>query len=204
MAVKAELRVILKANDVEVAESQDPIIWQRVFAAITGGIASDLPAVVTPVPDGAQPPAPASTRDTSGPVNRLAAAVGIDPALILGSCGPITTAPFVQLDAHAWEAMKKALPQRGTRALAPIQLSATLLGLWFNYANLGTPTLAQAQAVLATINQRDTNAARGLSKADWLQVRPGGSYNVNPAHTSRAIAIAKSYATRDWSTYLAE
>src|SRR5438477_8276223 len=37
MTVKASLRVVLLANEITVAESEDPALWQYNLAAITGG-----------------------------------------------------------------------------------------------------------------------------------------------------------------------
>jgi hypothetical protein len=40
-AVKATLTVILKANDVVVAEVQDPALWQRVLTAMLNDLSGD-------------------------------------------------------------------------------------------------------------------------------------------------------------------
>jgi hypothetical protein len=37
MSVKAALKIVLMANNVEIAESEDTVLWQQVFASITQG-----------------------------------------------------------------------------------------------------------------------------------------------------------------------
>jgi hypothetical protein len=201
VSVTAKLKVILKANDVEVAESEDPTLWQKVFAALTSGSGDSLttqPTVLAKTLTGID------SSDRDDPIGRFAVMIGVETAQVVGACNPSKATPFLELNAHCWEAMKRALPQRGPGSLAAIQLSATLLGLWFQCAGLGTPNSGQAQGVLGTINQRDNNAARGMGTAEWLQKRAGGAFNINPAQMSRAIAIAKSFVTSDWSIYLSD
>lgn len=104
----------------------------------------------------------------------------------------------MHLDPHSWEEMKRRTPAKGPGSMAATSLGATLLALWFRAADLGSPTLAQVSAVLRTINVRDSNASRGLQRADWLQMRPGGRIVLNPAQVSKAIGFAKAFCAKQW------
>jgi hypothetical protein len=110
-------------------------------------------------------------------------------------------APFMHLDPHCWEEMKKHVPQRGSIAIAPIVAAATLLALWFRAASLGNLTQAQAKQVLGTIHLTDPNASRSLKNTSWLQGRPGGQIVLNPAEISKAVKLAKCFCTKDWAAW---
>jgi hypothetical protein len=97
--------------------------------------------------------------------------------------------------------MKKQLGKRGPTAVSAIVAAATLLGLWFQKAELGNPTQAQAQGVLGTINITDKNASRSIQNTSWLQGRSGGQIVLNPAEISRAVRLAKCFCTKDWATW---
>ncbi|MCU0648856.1 MAG: hypothetical protein MUF00_12720 [Gemmatimonadaceae bacterium] len=202
IAVKAKLKVVLQADEVVVAEVEDSGLWQRVLAAINAG---ERPTIATAVDLGA-PTAPGdllpSTLDASpapdDAVGKLAHRLGLTREVVQGACSPDTNAPFLHLDVHRWEDMKRQTPARGPGSVSPIALASTLLALWFREANLGNPTQAQAQAVLATINLRDPNATRGIGKADWLQSRAGGFVMLNPANVSKATAMVKAFCSGKW------
>jgi len=203
MSVKASLKIILMANDVEIAESEDKILWQNVFSAINQGtdqIAAEQAIAAAPAPittvapsNGAHPSvAPAGT----GAMAQLAAELGISTDEVEGALAPSTEAPFIHLDPHCWEALKKNTPNRGGQAIAPIALVGTLLALWFRHGGIeGSPTTKQCQAVLKTIHLSDKNAGRSLKNAEWLQVRNSGIV-INPAKRSRAVAVAKAYCSQ--------
>ena len=203
MVVKADLKIVLKANDVEIAESEDAELWQRVLTAITGSRAAGAPLAASRDEEnaGLRKAAPLQAND---PVSRFAAEAAVAVEELVGGISPTVGAPYLVLDAHCWEAMKNQLPSRGVRAISPIQLSATLLGLWSHYASLNAPSQATAQAVLNSLRLRDPNAVRGLRAASWLQARPGGTFNINPAQMSRATSIARAFCKKDWSRYMAE
>ena len=134
-------------------------------------------------------------------LKELAQHLSVGPATVQGACSPTKTAPYMQLDLHCWEIMKKQLPQRGPTAVSPIVAAATLLALWFQRAGLGNPTQAQAKQVLATINLTDPNASRSIQNTSWLQGRAGGQIVLNPAEISKAIKLAKCFCSKDWSAW---
>ena len=206
MAVSAKLVVLLKANDVEVAHSDDPDLWQHVLLAITGGggLQHTGTGQLAPqvIPDPGADAVPPDGPNANDPLSRMAGALDIEARVLKGACNPSHDAPFLELDAHCYEAMRRTLPERGATAISKIQLAGTLLGLWFYYASLGNVTQAQAQAVLGGLQQRDRNPLRGLNNADWILVRTGGRFAVNPAEISKAVLIARCFCRKDWSPYL--
>jgi hypothetical protein len=205
-SVKAKLAVILKANDVVVAEVDDARLWQRVLTAISGGDLDmrtengdkqadsgvALPAELIDTP---------RTRSATQPLNALAQKIGSQVALIEGACAPGSSPPYIHLDPHCWEEMRRQVPRSGPNAVPPIALAATLLALWFGVSGLRNPTQAQAQAVLNTINVRDKNASRGIRGTTWLQNRPGGEIVLNPAQVSRAVELARCFCSKEWALW---
>jgi len=201
--VKATLTVILKANDVVVAEVEDATLWQRVLTVIHGG---KLDLAVEPSArgsgeSGSLPSTNVGRAGSTNPVDLLAQQLGVDRAFVEGACSPSAEAPHMHLDLHCWEEMKRQLPSRGPTSLSPILASATLLALWFHKAGLGNPTQAQAKAVLATINITDPNASRSIQNATWLQSRAGGQVLLNPAEISKAVKLARCFCSKDWSLW---
>lgn len=96
--VKAKLTVVLKANDVVVAEVDDARLWQRVLAAISGGgldmrtengdKQSDW-GVALPV----EPADTSRTNAATQPLNALAQKIGTQVTLVEGACAPSGTPP---------------------------------------------------------------------------------------------------------------
>jgi len=205
-SVKAKLLVVLKADDTVVAEVENADLWQRVLVAINSGVTTvDSPRVLYDHTKKARQDAkdPASENHAPGSsdqaIKKFAGQLGLEVDVVVGACDPTTSAPFLTLDIHAWEEMKKVLPERGPTALGPIVSTATLLALWFRAAGLGNPTQEQAQAVLDLLNIRDRNPNRGIQRAFWLQARPGGVIVINPAQMSKAIGVAKAFCSREWT-----
>ena len=206
-SVKAALSVILKANEVVVAEVEDAILWQQILTAIQSG-KSNLQEVPNPENLSNRPPSDNAdqiksgnvSRPGSSPLDSLAAQLGIDRALVEGACSPTADPPYMHLNAHCWEEMKKQLPGRGKTAIAPIVAAVTMLLLWFQKAELGNPTQSNAQAVLATISLSDPNASRSIGNADWLQLRPG-QVVLNPAEISKAVKLMKCFCMKDWTIW---
>lgn len=203
MTIKAALKIVLQAGDTVVAESEDAALWQRVLAAINqpadpaAASGSLLPSADAATGAGA----PTPPKDE--PVDRLAAQLAVGRETLEGACSPTLDAPYLHLDHHAWEDMKRSTPARGPGSIPPATIAATLLALWFRNAALGSATVKMAQAVLGTINLRDQNAARSIQGAEWLQAR-GGAIVLNPAKISRAIAVARAFCARDWTDYRTE
>lgn len=204
-SVKAVLTVTLKANDVVVAEVEDAALWQRVLAVINNGKSAVEAAKVLTGLDGETPQPGEKLTGGNGagtgtsPIEQLATQLEIDSALLQGACSPSVESPFLHLDLHYWEAMKKQTAERGPTALAPAVVAATLLCLWFFKAGSGNPTQSQVQAVLSIINVTDRNASRAIQKASWLQGRSGGQVVLNPAEISKAVKLAKCFCIKDWS-----
>jgi len=205
--LKARLSVVLKANEVIVAEVEDAQLWQRVLSLIDTGKSDTIAgraaheAEVRSVPsDEARPAfrAGASGNQDADAINGLAQQLGLAPEVVAGALSPSTEAPYLHLDLHCWEALRSQLPARGRGAVAPVALAATLLALWFRHAGIGNPTQSEALSVLGTIGLRDQNASRGLKASSWLQSRGGGKIVLNPAEISKATKIAKSFCSKQW------
>lgn len=190
--IKAKLKIVLKANETVIAESSDPILWQNVLVAINT-------------------PSEGSTNDNlenfgqsdkggllsaKGPVQELAKEIGVSVEFLEGACSPSNSAPFIHLDKHHWEALKKVTPSRGPKAISPCALAATLLVLWKEKAKLGDSTIMDSQKVLETIGLRDKHASRSINNCEWLQLRKKAIF-INPAQTSKAITLAKAYCTKE-------
>ncbi|MFZ0913772.1 MAG: hypothetical protein WBQ76_12375 [Candidatus Korobacteraceae bacterium] len=201
-SVKATLTVILKANDVVVAEVDDAALWQRILTAINDGKSTMEP--VAPLAQAGL--AGGKGAENSGPgiggaLDQLSTQLGIDLALVQGACSPSIDPPYMHLDPHCWEVMKKQLPTRGPTTISPIATAATLLGLWFQKASLGNPTQSQAQTVLGMINITDRNASRSIQNTSWLQRRSGGQIVLNAAEISKAVKLAKCFCSKDWAAW---
>ncbi len=207
-SVRAALSIILKADEVVVAEVEDAVLWQQVLSAIHSGTSnlSDKQSGGSSTSKEAPPNAAKSVGTIaegelgSEPIDLLAQQFGVERAKVEGACSPTTTQPYMHLDAHCWEEMKKQLPQRGKTAIAPTVLAATLLLLWFKKAELGNVTQSLALAVLATISVTDKNPSRSISNASWLHARPG-QVVLNPAEISKAVKLATCFCKKDWTAW---
>jgi hypothetical protein len=197
MTVKASLKVQLTAEDVLVAESEDPELWRKVLSAIqrSGNAPEDLlhhersDSLEEILPSGAKEKSERGLKD-------FADEVGVTEEEIEGACGPREQAPYLQLDEHYWEALKQKTPARGPNAVSPLALTGTMLCLWFKHAGVaGNPTVGQCQAVLGTIKLRDANAMRSVKNCEWLQIR-GNGVIINPTQRSKAIRIVKAYCLK--------
>jgi hypothetical protein len=205
--VKAALTITLKANDVVVAEMEDASLWQQVLSAIHSGVPSLTGGHAAEYAHGGERgQIPTHSKGQMGaergaePIDLFSQQLGIEKARLEGACSPTTAQPYMHLDAHCWEEMKRQNPQRGKTTVAPIALAATLLALWSKKADIGIVTQAQARAVLATISVEDKNPSRSISNASWLQQRPG-QVVLNPAEISKAVKLAKCFCTKDWTTW---
>jgi hypothetical protein len=196
MSLKAKLKIVLQANDTVVAESEDASLWQKVLIAINGGSADFQSDGARHKQNGLSP----DQHSGGEAIERFANLLGLSRDVVEGACGPSLEDPFLHLDPHCWEAMKKQTPERGPTAYSSIAIAATLLALWFRASGQGSPTQAQAQGVLSVLGIRDQNPARGIERTDWLQSRPNGVVMINPARVSRATAIAKAFCAQKWDT----
>jgi hypothetical protein len=183
----AKLTLILKADDIIVAESDDVRLWRRVLGLIQGGGPQDEG---TPLHEDEDENADKESL-------RFAKSLGISTDVLEGALSPSKEAPYLQLNHHHWEAFKKNFPSRGKGALNPTGLAATLLVLWFKEAKIDI-AVAQALAagVLKTINVSDGNPSRGINNTQWLKARGGGTITINPAEISKAQAAATAFCEK--------
>lgn len=195
MTLTAKLRIILKAENVVVAESDDPLLWQRVLAAIDRGDNELDCSERKPLEDPkgrSKEDDQLSTKGAGDLIDQFAEEISVSRSQILGSCDPATEAPFIVLNKHNWEHLKKATPKRGPDAIAPQTLAATLLVVWKEVANLDPPTTIETAAVLQTLALSTRNVTRAINNCQWLQLR-GQIIRLNPAEVSRANGLAKAY-----------
>ena len=198
MAVKANLKIILKADDTVVAESDDATLWQKVLVAIDTG----TPSTAATNSNGGKIDnfndlSELSKNGSSGgsKIASFAKEIGVSVEILQGACSPSTEAPYIHLDKHHWEALKKLLPQRGAKAIADVVVAATLLVLWKDKADLGATIFNEASAVLGTLELKAKNPTRSIRNCEWLQIR-GKNIVLNPAQTSQAITVAKAYCLK--------
>lgn len=195
MAVTATLKIQLLANDVLVAQSEDPALWQQVLSAMNGAGSLTIPERQPVTGQLEIRPNTGQSKGLRG-IEGFAGELGLDTTIVTGACEPSSEAPFIHLDGHCWESFKRNTPARGTTAISAINLAGTLLCLWFKHAGIeGKPTPAQAKAVLATIGVVENNPSRAVNNCEWLQAR-GGGIQINPARMSRAVAIARAYCSQ--------
>jgi len=193
-ALKAKLKIQLYADTLLIAESNNTELWQNIFAAIQSGGISLEDKQSKNKPDTSE-----GIETPKGKINGIqgfAHEVGITEEDIIGACSPSLEPPYLHLDEHYWESLRKNTPPRGPSAIAPVPLAATLLSMWFKYSGIdGNPSVRQCHDVLKTIKVQDKNAARSLKNSNWLQKRPNGIV-INPSLRSKAVQIAKAYCTR--------
>lgn len=190
MERKLDLIVKLYAGDTVVDESTDPALWQRVLSEIRGISA------VQPLP-----PKPGERTDESMPnassaIRAFAKGLGVTAEEIVGGLDPITDTPFVQLNSHDWEALKRNTPHKGPGAVPPAVLAATALVLWQKHGNTPDVTLQTVRATLSTIDLDDPNASRSIGNCDWLQTK-GSRVALNPSRSSAAARLLRAYCRRE-------
>ena len=164
-------------------------------APLGNGAGGDTPDPLTP------PAPPTKVSPASDEVDKLAAEIGLDRGVVEGGLSPSKDAPYLHLNHHCWQAMRKQLPPAGSASLNPIAAAATLLALWFRVAGLGPTSQAHAQAVLSDMGVEDKNPSRGVKRATWLISRARGQLIVNPGEISDAITLAKCFCAKDWSEW---
>src|ERR1700733_1593539 len=162
MERKPDLIVKLYAGDTVVDESTDPALWQRVLSEIRGISARDMPPKHGDGRDEVTP-------NVSSGIKAFAKSIGVTTEEIVGGLDPTTETPFVQLNSHDWEALKKNTPHKGPGAVPPAVLAATALVLWQRHGSTPDVTLQTVRATLSTIDLDDPNASRSIGNCDWLQ-----------------------------------
>ena len=206
MSVDASLKIVLKADDVVVAESDDAELWQHVFSKMTQQVESQSGSGEVPGEDKRQQEASplfsapqhsaesgaTSEEDLDQMTKSFAETLDLDQEKVRGACDPNSEPPYIRLDKHYWQDFKNELPSRGTNAIPSIVIAASILVLWMDEIGRGNPTLDEAQDVLRTIDTRDRNPGRGIENCKWLRKR-NGEITLNPERTSMAAAVARAY-----------
>ena len=194
MAITARLKLILKADDVTVAESEDPEIWKAAFEAIQTGLGG---GALRKADEELSEWVPEEERVA---IRSLAAELGIEVKDVLASCHPRTMPPYLFLNRHHWESFKRQTPERGRNSVSNAVLAMTLLLLWAEKINLDRVSLRDGMAVLRAISAGDEHASRAVENCTWLQ-RSGGRVVINPDEISKAIAVARAFSLQqapDW------
>jgi hypothetical protein len=197
VSVKAKLRIHLLANDVVVAESDDASLWTKILQVIEGGDADAIGDAKKTLKSTPAVPDPfVKSKGVSGnPLGRLAAEIGVGVEALEGACAPSAEAPFIHLDKHCWEALKKHTGERGRGAVNGPVLAATLLVLWSQHSGSSLQvSTAEIPPVLSTIKLPANNIARSINNCEWLRLT-GSKISLNPAKTSKAIAVLKAYCS---------
>ncbi len=201
MELKANLVVKLYANDVLVAESDDPVLWNSVMQ---GAKKTEKPKLITHVKTDNEngenssapthlPPSPDSGNGDA--VVRWANAVAIESDEIIGACYPSHEEPFLHIDQHYWAAFKANTPKRGNNALTSVIIVSTLLVEWFKYAKLGDCTYTQVKKILHELGAEPQNPSRSFNKCPWL-AKHGDVIKLNPANVLQADAVVKAFCTK--------
>ncbi len=198
MAIKARLKLILTADDVVVAESDDARIWQAAFQAIQG---ANIEQVLGTKPVDQEEGIDWVPEEERSAILSLASDLGIEPQALLSACHPRMIAPYIFLNKRYWEAFKHQTAERGRTAVSNAVLAISLLLLWGEKINLERVALRDGMAVLKVIAARDEHASRAVENCPWLQ-KTMGKIVLNPEKISRAIAVARAFCTQsapEWS-----
>jgi hypothetical protein len=196
MTVTAKLVVRLFAGDVQVVESEDPVLWQKVLAAVqreSSDLSPEVPPATAVRVGGGFVIRGAATGDDA--VSRFAEEIGVSPESVMGACAPIAEAPYLHLNPRSFEQFKRNAPQRGPGAISSTALAATLMVLWREQVGLGPPSVPDCLAVLRPLGVTDGNGPRSVTNAPWLQLRNSVVY-VNPAERTRALEVARGFCAR--------
>lgn len=186
MDKKLDLIVKLFAGETLVDQSTDAGLWQRVLSEIRGLTAAPKPPAFSGM----------EGSDASAAVRGFAKTVGVTPEEIVGSLDPTSEAPFIHLNSHDWEALKRNTPVKGPGAVSPSVLAATALVLWQKHSSIGDVTLQAVRATTSTIDLDDLNAARSVGNCDWLQSK-SNRLALNPSRSSAATRLLRAYCRRE-------
>ena len=207
MSTKADLKIVLYANDLVVAEISDPKLWQQVLAfatsdenhhapllapnqSPTGTHISQNSDATVGMPGHNSPPTTAHS--DNGPLSKFAKNLGLEIELLDGAISPSEEAPFLHIDHRTWEAFKRNTPKKGRSAVASIVASATLLALWDQARGINETPLKHAKEILNNLGAEYNNPTRSLNNCDWLQLR-GENIRLNPSNFSTAESFARCF-----------
>src|SRR5881628_100012 len=124
----AELRLRVKLGDSEFeadGSSADVVERFDVWKALLGNGHRAAPVLTPPTPERRVTPV-VSTGGAGDGIEAFAAEVGATVAEVIGACSPSSTSPYLHLDQHCWEALKKNTPIKGPGSVSPTTLAATL------------------------------------------------------------------------------
>lgn len=192
MAVTAKLKLILMADDVIVAESEDPDAWQVALDAVRGRAASGGAPKNSEVGELAE----WVSEEERLAIRAFAQGLGVAPRDVLAACHPRAIAPYVFLSKDYWEAFKRNTPERGRNAVSNAVLAMTLLLLWGERIRLDKVSLRDAYAILRTIGARDEHASRAVENCSWLQVG-FNRVRLDPGEVSKAVVVARAFCLRE-------
>jgi hypothetical protein len=189
MDKKPDLIVRLFAGETLVDQSTDAGLWQRVLSEIRG-LTVAQPAVTL-----------RESRATEGQnvdavLGAFAKSLDVAPEEIVGSLDPTSMSPFIRLNSHDWEALKRNTPAKGPGAVSCSVLAATALVLWQKHCAIGLVTLQTVRATMNTIDLDDRNAARAIANCEWLQTKANG-LALNPSRSSAATRVLRAYCRRE-------
>jgi hypothetical protein len=189
MALKARLKLVLLADEVVVAETDDPQVWQAAFQAIQGDASrlqpeQDEDASVEWVPE-----------EERVAIKALARELRVDVQDLMAACHPRPIPPYIFLSKYHWEAFKRNTPERGRNSVSNAVLALTLLLLWAEKARIDRISVRDGYAVLRAISTRDEHASRAIENCPWLQTG-GGGVHLNPEAISEAIAVARAFCLK--------
>jgi len=186
MAIKARLTLILKADDVTVAESDDPKIWKAAFEAIQAGLGGSA------LRNSEEELSEWVPEEERLAIRSFAGELGISVKDVLASCHPRMMPPYLFLNRRYWESFKRQTPERGRNAVSNAVLAMTLLLLWAERINVDRVSLRDGMDVLRAISAGDEHASRAVDNCSWLQ-RSTGRVVINPDEISKAIAVARAF-----------
>jgi hypothetical protein len=187
VVLKARLKLILMADDVIVAETDDAEVWRIAFQALHGDRAAagldrrEEAELAEWVPE-----------NERVAIRSLARDIAVDVSDLLSACHPRSVPPYIFLSRRHWEAFKRNTPERGRTAVSNAVLALTLLTLWAEKINIDRITLRDGMAVLRAISARDEHARRAAENCPWLQFSLS-RVSLNPDRTSSAVAIAHAF-----------
>jgi hypothetical protein len=187
MALRAKLRVVLMADGVTIAETEDPRIWQAAFQAIQGdgsSLSGGDDEKIEWVPE-----------EERVAIHAFAKELDIEIADLMAACHPRPIPPYIFLSKHHWEAFKRNTPERGRNAVSNAVLALTLLLLWAEKAHIDRITVRDGYAVLRAISARDEHASRAIENCPWLQTGLG-RVQLNPESISKAISVARAFCLK--------
>ncbi len=190
MVIKARLKLILMAEDVVIAETDDPQIWQAALQAIQGDVSCLTPKLDE---DSTVEWVPEEERIA---IKALARELDVDVQDLMSACHPRPIQPYIFLSKYHWEAFKRNTPERGRNSVSNAVLALTLLLLWAEKAHIEKITVRDGYAVLRAISARDEHASRAIENCSWLQT-VGGGVHLNPEAISEAIAVARAFCKKE-------